>query len=197
MREKTSISAAPVFPPVDWTTSNRRRRPANDTRATRGSRRLPAGKGRLFAAVNYHGEGPSGGRAVRHRPRDEGNAADLAGSPQVDRDEGSVTVAGRGPLSRQVAVYSVRGLVGAAPLRTHGNHFAPMAISCPWAATCRGVVKVASAWVWNTSLGVGGGKAEAVGGARGQAVEYDEVRGVPVPPILGSSTIDPSDAVLP
>ena len=43
--EKTSISAAPVFPPVDWTTSKRRKRPVNDTGTMCGSRRLPAGNG--------------------------------------------------------------------------------------------------------------------------------------------------------
>ena len=45
LRAKTSISDAPVFPPVEVTTSKRRRRPVNDTLAMRGSTRLPAGKG--------------------------------------------------------------------------------------------------------------------------------------------------------
>ena len=58
LREKTSISAAPVFPPVDWTTSKRRKRPVNDTGTMCGSRRLPGGERPVpSATVDDYGEG--------------------------------------------------------------------------------------------------------------------------------------------
>ena len=178
LREKTSISAAPVFPPVDWTTSKRRKRPVNDTGTMCGSRRLPAGKGpyRLRpsttrAKVRVIAEPSDISRVTKEIP------VILRCCPR------SMVIKALSPSSSEA--HSVERLPSTAfDARKALLHceltamtLAPMAMSWPGKAISRRREGGQLSGLKDAPLRVGGGEQEAVGRARGQTAEDDGVPG--------------------